>query len=79
MSCNSKHCHHGSKEHLSKDVCQANIWLFSRGQIEMSIMNQAYWEQIGYTDSHNPWWISEFYFDGDYGQEGDGDIVSVAI
>ena len=36
-------------------------------------MNQACWEQIGYTDSYDPWCISEFYFEGDYRQDGDGD------
>ena len=25
MSCHSKQCHYGSKEHLSKDVCQENL------------------------------------------------------
>ena len=35
--------------------------------------------KIGYTDSYDPLCISEFYFEGDYRQDGDGDIVSVAI
>jgi len=42
-------------------------------------MNKAYWEQTGYTDFYDPWCISEFYFEGDYIQDGDGNIVSVAI
>ena len=25
MSCHSEQCHHGSKEHLNKNVCQANL------------------------------------------------------
>jgi len=25
MSCHSEQCHHGSKEHLSKKVCQAKL------------------------------------------------------
>ena len=32
----------------------------------MLIMNPAYWEQIGYTDSYDPLCTSEFYFEGDY-------------
>ena len=54
MSCHSEQCHHGSKEHLKKNVCQANLWQFSRSS-------------------------SEFYFEGNYRQDGDGDIVFVAI
>jgi len=79
MSRHSEQCRHGSKEHLNKDVCQANLWQFSRSQVEMSILNQAYWEQIGYTDSYDPLYISKFYFAGDYWQDGDCDIVSDAI
>jgi len=45
----------------------------------MLIMNLAYWEQIGYTDSYDPLCTSEFYFGGDYRQNGDGGIVFVAI
>jgi len=40
-------------------------------------MNPAYWEQIGYTDSFDPLWISGFYFEGDYRQDGDGDIAFI--
>ena len=42
-------------------------------------MNPAYWEQTGYTDSYDPSCTSEFYFEGDYRQDGDGYIVFVAI
>ena len=42
-------------------------------------MNPAYWEQIVYTDSYDPLCTFEFYFEGDYRQDGDGDIVFVAI
>jgi len=45
----------------------------------MSIMNPAYWEQIGYTDSCDPFCTSEFYFEGDCRQDNDGDIVFGAI
>ena len=45
----------------------------------MLILNPAYWEQIGYTDSYDPLCTSEFYFEGNYRQDGDGDIVFVAI
>ena len=45
----------------------------------MLIMNPAYLEQIGYTDSCDPLCTSEFYFEGNYRQDGDGDIVFVAI
>ena len=45
----------------------------------MLIMNPAYWEQIGYTDSYDPLCTSEFYYEGSYRQDGDGDIVFVAI
>ena len=38
-------------------------------------MNPAYWEQIGYTDSYDPLCTSGFYFEGDYRQDGDADIV----
>ena len=44
----------------------------------MLIMDPAYWEQIGYTDSYDPLCTSEFYFEGNYRQDGDGDIVFVA-
>jgi len=40
-------------------------------------MNPAYWEQIGYTDSYGPLCTSGFYFEGDYRQDGDSDIVFV--
>ena len=60
MSCRSEQCRHGSKEHLNKNVCQANLRQFSRSQFEMSIMNPAYSEQIGYTDSYDPLCISDF-------------------
>ena len=42
-------------------------------------MNPAYWQQIGYTDSYDPLCTSGFYFEGNYRQDGDGDIVFVAI
>ena len=79
MSCHSEQCHHGSKEHLNKNVRQANFWQFSRSQVEMSIMDPGYWEQIDYTDSYDTLRISESYFEGYCRQDGDGVIVSVAI
>jgi len=42
-------------------------------------MNSAYWEQVGYNDSYDPLCTSEFYFEGNYSQDGDGDIVFVTI
>ena len=45
----------------------------------MLIMNPAHWEQIGYTDCYDPLCNSEFYFEGNYRQDGDGDFVFVAI
>ena len=42
-------------------------------------MNPAYWQQIGYTGSYDPLCTSEFYFKGNYRQDGDGDFVFVAI
>jgi len=45
----------------------------------MLIMNPAYLEQIGYADSYDPLCTSEFYFEGNFRQDGDGDIVFVAI
>ena len=35
--------------------------------------------KIGYTDSYDPLCTSEFYFEGDYRQDDDGNIVFVAI
>ena len=43
----------------------------------MLIMNPAYCEKIGYTDSYDPLSTSGFYFEGDYRQDGDGDIAFI--